>query len=170
MKTQNKKKLSDVTRAATLDKANRFAATMLPQSPMQKEEPKTEPEQPSSSAAPLIVDPVDSDLNPQVITESKPMSSTQAKAKGEASAEKLAASTVTKSTRSRKGAAFTIDDVVLPATPKGEAYPRQVRISDVHHYLLKEIAFKNRTTINHVLYNLLDLLSEANQRDGQNHV
>jgi hypothetical protein len=72
-----------------------------------------------------------------------------------------------KATRTRKGGILTIDELINSEPPRGEPYPRQVRVSERHHKLLRKLSFTHDVTINHVMYNLLDLLEQADQRDQQ---
>lgn len=152
--SENKPKLSDVARQNNTAKAARFSSTMIP--------PPPRPQTPPAEVAPQPVveapAPVEMVINePPVVAPEKPAPVV----------ESVPAPVVVKATRSRKSGALTIEEVINNEPPKGEPYPRQVRISERHHKLLRKLAFTHDKTQNHILYNLLDLLEQADQRDQQ---
>lgn len=147
----NKPKLSDVARQTNTDKAKRFSSTMIPTPPLPKEPtPRVEE---SVETAPVMAET-------PVIQEAK---SEPEKVTPVATPPPVA----TKPTRTRRSGSLSIDEVISGEPPKGEVYPRQVRISESHHKLLRKLSFMHEKTMNHVLYNLLDLLEQADQRDQQ---
>lgn len=142
------KKLSDMARETNVAKASKFSSSMIPQPPPPKtkeqEKPAMVSETDEEQPAEAIAVP---EQTPSAVADSAP----QPKA--------------ARSKRTNNG--FTIDELIQAQPPKDENYPKQVRISAKHHRLLREVSFKKDVTINHVLYNLLDQLYEANQRDNQ---
>jgi hypothetical protein len=157
--SENKPKLSDIARQTNTAKAARFSSTMIPAPPKPQataadETPNQAPTQVAQESAPV-----------EVATVETPAPAAVAPEKSTPAVEPAPAPV--KATRSRKGGVLTIDEVINSEPPKGEPYPRQVRISERHHKLLRKLAFTHDVTQNHVLYNLLDLLEQAEQRDQQ---
>ncbi|MBU1821231.1 MAG: hypothetical protein KKG00_06940 [Bacteroidetes bacterium] len=144
-------KLSDVTRQASTARASKFSAAMIPTPPIVRNEPPA-PAQPAERI--------------EEEEHQKPLAKEEVKKEPEKAAPQQAPaeSTVPKPTRSRRGGGISIEDVVGPQPPS-DPYPRQVRISESHHKLLRRIAFNHEKTMNHVLYNLLELLDQAYQRE-----
>jgi len=142
-------KLSDVTRQASTARASKFSASMIPTPPIVRNEPPAQP------AALIEEEEIQ-----------KPLAKEEVKQEPEKAAPQQAPaeSTAPKPTRSRRGSGISIEDVVGPLPPS-DPYPRQVRISESHHKLLRRIAFNHEKTMNHVLYNLLELLDQAYQRE-----
>ncbi|MFC5410713.1 hypothetical protein ACFPMF_15425 [Larkinella bovis] len=158
---QSKTKLSDVAKQQHAAKASKFSAMMVPPPPVHQ----------TPAPAPSPVEALKQESTPAV--EEAPIAETPsapepvaAVAPATAPAVKQPAVTP-KPVRSRKSAALSMDDVIEEAPPKGEAYPRQVRVSEVHHKLLRRLAFEYDKSINHILYNLLEQLDQAYQREQQ---
>lgn len=154
---KSKTKLSDVARQNNADKAKRFSSTMIPAPPL----PKT--------SAQVVVEPAEPEPVSSVV---EALASAQPSSESAVESPKTTrvtepAPTPAKTTRTRRSGALTVDDVISGEPPKGEAYPRQVRISESHHKLLRKLSFLHDVTMNHVLYNLLDQLEQADQRDQQ---
>ena len=179
---ENKPKLSDIahqTNTDKADKAKRFSSTMIPAPPLPKQAtpPVTE------SITPASVDPVIDTSAPATLADKiqqgeadfaqgkgTVMSSDEVKALSnpvESVPVEKSASAPTKVTRPRRSGPFVIDDVISGEPPKGETYPHQMRVAAHHHKLLRKLAFTHEVTMNHVLYNLLDLLDQADQREQQ---
>ncbi|TDB59521.1 hypothetical protein [Arundinibacter roseus] len=144
-------KLSDVTRQANSARASKFSAVMIPTPPINRTEPPVVARPPEPVEEPVIQQPV-----------------VKQEQKKEAEKTQLTPvhpeSTAAKAARTRKSGGLSIEDVVGPQPPS-DPYPRQVRISESHHKLLRRIAFNHEKTMNHVLYNLLELLDQAYQRE-----
>lgn len=143
------KKLSDMAHQSNVAKASKFSSSMIPQPP-----PAKPPVEDPSDVLPESIEEQSAETAPtleQVATPVTVGDSAQPKA--------------VRSKRSNNG--FTVDELLVAQPPKDEGYPKQVRISAKHHRLLREVSFKKDVTINHVLYNLLEQLYEANQRDPQ---
>ena len=156
---ENKPKLSDIARQTNTAKAARFSSTMIPAPP--KPQATTAVETPEQ-----VPNPVAQESAPvETGTVETPAPATVAPEKSTPAVEPTPAPV--KATRSRKSGTLGIDEVINGEPPKGEPYPRQVRISERHHKLLRKLAFTHEKTQNHILYNLLDLLEQADQRDQQ---
>ncbi|PRY35053.1 hypothetical protein CLV58_115136 [Spirosoma oryzae] len=143
------KKLSDMARETNVAKASKFSSSMIPQPP---------PPKPKEEEKPAMVSEADEEQQPAetiATPEQTPLAVVDSAPQPKAARSK----------RANNG--FTIDELIQAQPPKDEGYPKQVRISAKHHRLLREVSFKKDVTINHVLYNLLDQLYEANQRDNQ---
>lgn len=149
---ENKPKLSDVARQTNADKASKFSASMIPKPPMPR------PEVPADESA---LPP------PSGQAAEEPSAQVPAASPRRVTAEIAPVAKASRPRRTTAVSAISIDDVISPESPKGEPYPRQVRIAETHHDLLRRIAFKHRKTMNHVLYNLLELLDQADQREQQ---
>lgn len=161
--SENKPKLSDIARQTNTAKAARFSSTMIPAPP--KPQATTAVETPEQAPIPVAQDVAQDSAPVEVATVETPAPAAVAPEKSTLAVEPTPAPV--KTTRSRKGGALTIDEVINSEPPKGEPYPRQVRISERHHKLLRKLAFTHEKTINHVLYNLLEALDQADQRDQQ---
>lgn len=155
--SENKPKLSDIARQNNTAKAARFSSTMIPAPP----KPQATTADEISEQAPI---PVAQDSAP---VEAATIETPAAVASEKSTPAVEPTPAPVKATRSRKSGALGIDEVINGEPPKGEPYPRQVRVSERHHKLLRKLAFTHEKTINHVLYNLLDLLEQADQRDQQ---
>jgi hypothetical protein len=172
---ENKPKLSDVARQTNAAKAARFSSTMIPAPP--KPGPVTEPTNPDPAS--VVARPPAEETLREIIDKGE---TDFAEGKGTIiSIDELQAKTgqkdsvpaveptpaPVKATRSRKGGILTIDEVINNEPPRGEPYPNQIRVAAKHHKLLRKLAFTHDVTINHIMYNLLDLLEQADQRDQQ---
>lgn len=169
---ENKPKLSDIARQNNTAKAARFSSTMIPAPPKPSITSVAEPVNP----APAVIDQPVGDTLRDTIDRGE---ADFAEGRGtvyevdepKEKTNELTAAPVDKPTaktsRSRRSGVLSIDEVVNGEPPKGEPYPRQVRISERHHKLLRKLAFTHEKTQNHILYNLLDLLEQADQRDQQ---
>ncbi len=172
---KNKPKLSDIARQNNTAKAARFSSTMIPAPPMPKQAPVTESVNPDVTS--IIVDPPAPETLREKIdrgeadfAEGRGVAFTTDELQSKLTAPELASAdkpSPVKASRTRRSGSLTIDEVISGEPPKGETYPRQVRISERHHKLLRKLAFTHEKTQNHVLYNLLDLLEQADQRDQQ---
>lgn len=149
--SENKPKLSDIARQTNADKAKRFGSTMIPSPP-----PVTKVQTP----------PVEETVAPESTTVEETPTVKVTQEKPELAANP-APSTSPKPARTRRSGPLTLEDVITADAPKGEQYPRQVRIAERHHKLLRKLAFTYDVTINHVMYNLLEVLDQADQRDQQ---
>lgn len=150
----NKPKLSDVTRQASSARASKFSAAMVPPPPMPKQEAPPAEMPPPQKSAESITDQ----------TDNKPLAEKDATAVVEEKPTEVPAPT--RSSRSRRSGGIAMDDIITPMPPN-DPYARQVRISDTHHKMLRRIAFDHERTMNHVLYNLLELLDQAYQREQE---
>lgn len=166
MSQERKTKLSDVARQNNAAKAARFSASMIPAPPpIKTEEP---PEEPPEEPLP---EPIVAQKQVGMGEEGSP-EPTSLPVEVPATQPVEPVNNVTepvdvpaKSTRPRRSNGLMMEDVISPEPPKGEPYAKQVRISETHHRLLRKLAFHHDKTINHVLYNLLEQLDQADQRN-----
>lgn len=162
MSQERKTKLSDVARQNNAAKAARFSASMIPAPPPVKtEEPPAEP-LPEPIAAQKQVG-MGKEGSPEPTSLPVEVPTTQPVEPVDNGTEPVAVPA--KPVRLRRSNGLMIDDVISPEPPKGEPYAKQVRISETHHRLLRKLAFHHDKTINHVLYNLLEQLDQADQRN-----
>lgn len=164
MSQEKKTKLSDVARQNNAAKAARFSATMIPAPPPTKSQaPPVEPAlMLVATEEPVGVGEEGGSLLAPVAIEADPVQLADVDV---ATDEPVA--TPTKPARARRSSGLSMEDVIGPEPPKGEPYARQVRISETHHRLLRKLAFHHDKTMNHVLYNLLEQLDQADQRNQQ---
>lgn len=159
---KNKPKLADVARQNHTAKASKFSAMMVPPPPVPKAE---------VIAVPIEQQPVQEGVEApavEVVTHKEQVETPVVETVKKTPAVDPAPSTKTaKPVRTRRMSALSMEVIIEPKPPKGEAYPRQVRISEVHHKLLRRISVEYDTTINHVLYNLLDELDQVFQHEQQ---
>jgi len=137
------KRLSDVTRKNSVDKAAQFMDTLMPtmgETPAVAE--PTAEEVPTSSQEP--------EQEPVAVATSNPVPSP-----------------FQKSERGKKTSNVLLDDVVLPNPKDGEAFNKMVRVSDEHHELLRTLAFKYRKNMNVFVHNLMEMLNQAYIKDQQ---
>ncbi|WP_018619767.1 hypothetical protein [Spirosoma luteum] len=169
-KSENKPKLSDIARQNNTAKAARFSSTMIPAPPKPQATTVDETPEPPVAVPALesLRDTIDRGEADFAQGRGTTFTEDELKAKlttpDAAPADKAS---VVKTTRARRSGSLAIDEVINGEPPKGESYPRQVRISERHHKLLRKLAFTHEKTQNHILYNLLDLLEQADQRDQQ---
>lgn len=164
MSQENKTKLSDVARQNNAAKAARFSASMIPAPPPPKNQESPAEPLPMPVVIEELVGMGEEGSPEQTITSvdalpNQPVDTTEARVEPVAE--------ITKPARPRRSNGLTIEDVIGPEPPKGEPYAKQVRISETHHRLLRKLAFHHEKTINHVLYNLLEQLDQADQRNQQ---
>lgn len=69
--------------------------------------------------------------------------------------------------RPRKSGGISLEELVIPNPNESEAFNKMVRVTDEHHELLRTLAFKYRKPMNVFVYNLIELLNQAYQKDQQ---
>lgn len=69
--------------------------------------------------------------------------------------------------RPRKSGGISLEELVIPNPNESEAFNKMVRVTDEHHELLRTLAFKYRKPMNVFVYNLIELLDQAYQKDQQ---
>lgn len=162
MSQEKKTRLSDVARQNNAAKAARFSASMIPAPPPVKtQEPPAEPLPEPTVAQKQVEMGEEGSPEPTLLPVEVP--ATQPDGPMDNATEPVAVPA--KSTRPRRSNGLMMEDVIGPEPPKGEPYAKQVRISETHHRLLRKLAFHHDKTINHVLYNLLEQLDQADQRN-----
>lgn len=72
-----------------------------------------------------------------------------------------------KADRPRKSGGLSLEELVIPNPSESEAFNKMVRVTDEHHELLRTLAFKYRKPMNVFVYNLIELLNQAYQKDQQ---
>ncbi len=75
-----------------------------------------------------------------------------------------------KAERLRKSGGVSLEELVVPNPNESEAFNKMVRVTDEHHELLRTLAFKYRKPMNVFVYNLIELLNQAYQKDQQKDV
>jgi hypothetical protein len=136
------KRLSDATRQASADKAANFMDSLMPTM--------------GGSAVPA---------KPASVEE-KPAAAV-AEPKPEASPAVVPAQASPKPERLRKSGGVSLEELVIPNPSESEAFNKMVRVTDEHHELLRTLAFKYRKPMNVFVYNLIELLNQAYQKDQQ---
>lgn len=156
--SQNKPKLSDITRQNNSARVSKFASSMIPTPPIQTEEPKTAPIDQSSSQQLAEVSTQESDVTGTAssVDAIQPASTPNEQA------------SVAKPTTRKKSASLNLEEVLNPKVPEQEGFGKMARIAEKHHELLRELSFKYRKNMNTLLYNLLEVLDQAYQREKQN--
>ena len=145
MKNDNKT-LSDVTRQTSVNKANKFAASLMPTAP--KSRPEVVQETKSAETQP------DKGEVPEAVAAPVP-----------AVAETPVAPVVQKTERARRSGGFTVEEIVNTPAGEGNVYTKMVRVTDDHHELLRLMAFKYRKNMNVIVHNLIGLLDQAYQKE-----
>ena len=129
-----------------MKKANKFAASLMPTAPKTRVGVIQEAE------------PVATSSDEEVVQES-------AAAPAPAPVEASVVPAVQKVERTRKSAGFSVEEVVNAPTRNGEAFIKMVRVTDDHHELLRQLAFKYRKNMNVIVHNLIALLDQAYQKE-----
>lgn len=163
MKSQPSKRLSDVTKQQTVDRASKLASSFLsdddpepvpvvavaPVAPVAIAEPAVAPELPAATPSPAT----DHDQSvaelvpaPEIVRPQKPPS-------------------VRKDRVRRSTAVVDLADVVNQPVPEGLRCTKMIMLSDNHHEMLNELRFKYKKPLSVILYNLLEPAYEALQRE-----
>ncbi|GAA4464824.1 hypothetical protein GCM10023189_44630 [Nibrella saemangeumensis] len=147
--SSNNKSLADVTRKNNADKINRFAGSLIPQAPKVTQSVPTTPEQPDRDNNVKSHEPA--------AVEAAPGTAVPAQAR-----------VVEPAAQARKRTlSLSFDDIVSQGPTGPMLYPKTTTISEAHHELLRELSFRYRKPITVIMYNLLDLLDQAYQREKQ---
>lgn len=138
------KRLSDITRKNSTDKAAQLMDSLMPTIG----EASVPPVQAASPADEPVVEP--QQREPEPIWAATPVPAAPVK-----------------SERSKKASGIILDDIVIPNPKDGEAFNKMIRVTDEHHELLRTLAFKYRKNMNVFVHNLMDLLNQAYIKDQQ---
>ena len=162
--SNNKPKLSDVAKQNNTARVSKFATTMVPAPPVQPSETTpTEVETVSPFPPADLSRPVNQEESETAERESSRPPTLEPQAKTPVSEPALPV----KSSRKR-GNQLSLDDILTPKAPDKEGFPKIARISEKHHDLLRMIAYEQKKPMNTILYNLLEALDQAYQRDQSN--
>jgi hypothetical protein len=173
MDQKKPKSLSDVARANNERRVSKFANSIVPKAPQVTPEPVQDvvAAMPSISPEPAPAEEPAKTLT-NVIEQGE---NDFAAGKGVVmTADDLKAATKTdpapaagKPVRKRSTSALTMDDIVQPKVPDEEVFGKMTRISAKHHKLLRILSLEYDVNMNTMLYNLLEQLDQAFQRDRQ---
>ncbi|MBD2703373.1 hypothetical protein IC229_22205 [Spirosoma sp. BT702] len=159
--SQNKPKLSDITRQNNTARVSKFASSMIPTPPIQTEETKPVDQEPVQPTAAVITQPeINNTARAGAAQPSEDVQSFNIPNEQ---------TPVVKSTRKRT-ASLSLDDILSPKAPYDETFSKMTRIAAKHHDLLRELSFRYRKNMNTILYNLLEVLDQTYQREKQNNV
>jgi hypothetical protein len=160
--SQNKPKLSDITRQNNSARVSKFASSMIPTPPIQSEDPNPEP------ADQTPIQPV-AEVTTQTHTDSREEQGSSLLVEQTQSIPNPVDQTpVAKPIARQRSTSLALEDVLSPKAPEQEGFTKMTRIAEKHHELLRELSFKYRKNMNTILYNLLEVLDQTYQREKQN--
>jgi hypothetical protein len=161
--TNQKKRLSDVTKQNTTDRASRLAGSFLPPAPAPPVAPATveEPTNPVEPAQAEVVAIATEEPQNPVVSES----THAVEVGGPAAVTKPVTAERTREKTRRSASTVELTDIVGQPTPDGVRCTRMIMLCEEHHDLLRELSFKSKKPMTAILYNLLELANQALQRE-----
>lgn len=153
-----KPRLADVAKKNTTDRASKLASAFLPRAVAPTKE--LTPVPPVSETPTTIDPPVEStttlpDASPA--TDQPEMAMEPVKDPEPVPAKK-------ERTR-RSGSSINIAEAVNQPTPDGLRCTKPIMLSDAHHEMIRELAFKYKKPLSSILYNLLEVVAQTYQRN-----
>lgn len=166
MKSQPNKRLSDVTKQQTVDRASKLASSFLSDDDPEPFSAVTIPPE-TSVEANLTLPKEAAAVNPVLEIESA-SNHDQSVAKS-VPAPELTPPPKPASTRKdrvrRSTAVVDLSEVINQPVPEGLRSTKMIMLCDEHHDMLRELHFKYKKPMSVILYNLLEPAHEALQRE-----
>lgn len=166
----NKPRLSDVARKNTTDRASKLASAFLPKAPTPVEAPpvaqpapKAEPSTPVDSLAEVIAkgenDFAEGRGTTLTIDQMKAVSSST-------ETDTVEPGAAPKKERKHKStSSINIQDLVGQAAPDNLRCVKPIMLSEEHHQLLRDLNYRYKKPMTTILYNLLEVINQAYQRE-----
>jgi hypothetical protein len=175
MKSQTNKRLSDVTKQQSVDRASKLASSFMSDDDFDPTPPPA-PTVDVPLVAAVVAEPVVESPDPVVVT--TPLASTPvADSDHDRSVSELVpapevvrpqkTTTVRKERARRSTTVVDLAEVINQPVPKGLRCTKMIMLADEHHDMLRELHFKYRLPLSTILYNLLEPAHEALQREHQ---
>ena len=171
MNEKNKPRLADVAKKNTTDRASKLASAFLPKAPAPVETPPVAqpapeakaPVTPSESLA-EVVQKAETDfaegrgttLTVDEINEA--IASTEAEPTAQGGAPK-------RERKHKSTSSINIQDLVGQAAPDNLRCVKPIMLSEEHHQLLRDLNYRYKKPMTTILYNLLEVVNQAYQRE-----
>lgn len=166
----NKPRLSEVAKKNTTDRASKLASAFLPKTPASVETPpaaqpapETAPETPIDSPA-EVIQKGEADVaqgrgtTPTVEEQNEGVISNETEPTGAGAAPK-------KERKHKSTSSINIQDLVGQAVPDNLRCVKPIMLSEEHHQLLRDLNYRYKKPMTSILYNLLEVVSQAYQRE-----
>ena len=162
------KRLADVTKKTTTDRASMLATSFIPKAPssLPASTPTTESEPVSASLPDSSAVAADQDPPLSARQESKEAESETANSGPEVIQADKSVLPGKERTR-RSSAPMELKDIILQAPPEGVRFTHMIMLCDDHHEMMRELAFRTKKPMTQLMFNLLEVAQQTLQRENK---